>query len=140
MGATPLHQAWVAIINEKFVHQLGQEANMGSYTAHAGQLQQEGWAPQQLQTSWPHGTNISSLLSQIIPKWHATHLLSLICLRGLSSLGPCDAILGGGLSALLNFNLRWSSEGSEVKRIKTKVSKRSAAAIGPSMSLLVSTT
>ncbi len=25
----------------------------------------------------PHETNISSLLSQIIPKWHATHLLSL---------------------------------------------------------------
>ncbi len=36
----------------------------------------------------PHKTNISSLLSQIIPKWHATHLLSPICLRGLSSLGP----------------------------------------------------
>ena len=44
----------------------------------------------------PHETNISSLLSQIIPKWHATHLLSLICLRRLSSLGPFGPLRYGG--------------------------------------------
>ncbi len=44
----------------------------------------------------PHETNVSSLLSQIIPKWHATHLLSLICLRRLSSLGPFGPLRYGG--------------------------------------------
>ncbi len=33
-------------------------------------------------------SNMAFLVSQVIPKWHATHLLSLICLRGLSSLSP----------------------------------------------------
>ncbi len=42
-----------------------------------------------------HKTRISSQLSQIIPKWHAAHFLSLICLRRLSSLDsgrqpPCS--------------------------------------------------